>query len=116
MAAAKVTPTGLRQFKRWLVEQRRLNPGSVNRKLATLKSFLTWAAAAGLVQGLPVSPQGRSWSGLRPVSQERPGPRWLDRRAQNVLLRAVERAGKPRDLAVVWLRLNTELRVRERRA
>jgi integrase/recombinase XerC len=113
MAPAKVTPTDLRQFKRWLVEQRKLKPSSVNRKLATLKSFLTWAAAAGISPGLPVPAQGRSWSGPRPVPQERPGPRWLDRREQNALLRAVERAGKSRDLAVVRLLLNTGLRVHE---
>ena len=113
MAPAKVTPTDLRQFKRWLVEQRKLKPSSVNRKLATLKSFLTWAAAAGISPGLPVPAQGRSWSGPQPVPQERPGPRWLDRREQNALLRAVERAGKSRDLAVVRLLLNTGLRVHE---
>jgi hypothetical protein len=38
----RITPTDLTQFKRWLVEQRRLKPNTVNRKLATLKSFLTW--------------------------------------------------------------------------
>jgi integrase/recombinase XerC len=113
MAPAKVTPTDLRQFKRWLVEQRRLKPSSVNRKLATLKSFLTWAAAAGIASGLPVPAQGRSWGGPRPVPQERPGPRWLDRREQNALLRAIERAGRPRDLAVARLLLNTGLRVQE---
>ena len=48
--------------------------------------------------GLPVPAKGRSWGGPRPVLEERPGPRWLDRREQNALLRAVERAGKPRDL------------------
>src|SRR3954468_2393128 len=46
MEPAKVTPTDLRQFKRSLVEQRRLKPNTVNRKLATLKSFLTWATRA----------------------------------------------------------------------
>src|SRR5207244_8017486 len=86
-------------------------PSTVNRTLATLKSFLTWAAAAGIASGLPVPAQGRSWGGPRPVPQERPGPRWLDRREQNALLRAVERAGKARDLAVVRLLLNTGLRV-----
>src|SRR3954451_1167529 len=113
MAPAKVTSTDLRQFKRWLVEQRKLKPSSVNRKLATLKSFLTWAAAAGISPGLPVPAQGRSWSGPRSVPQERPGPRWLDRREQNALLRIVERVGKPRDLAVIRLLLNTGLRVQE---
>jgi integrase/recombinase XerC len=57
--------------------------------------------------------QDRSWSGPRPVPQEQPGPRWLDRREQNALLRAAERAGEPRDLAVVRLLLNTGLRVQE---
>src|SRR3954451_11255824 len=113
MEPAKITPTDLRQFKRWLVEKRRLKPSSVNRKLATLKSFLTWAAAAGITSGLPVPAQGRSWSGPRPVPQERPGPRWLDRREQNALLRAVERAGKAPVLAIVRLLLNTGLRVQE---
>src|SRR5512143_1283281 len=59
MAPAKVTPTDLRQYKRWLVEQRKLKPSSVNRKLATLKSFLTWAAAAGIAPGLPAPAQHR---------------------------------------------------------
>ncbi len=73
MEPAKVTPTDLRQFKRWLVEQRKLKPSSVNRKLATLKSFLTWAAAAGIAPGLPVPAQGRSWSGPRPFPRSGPG-------------------------------------------
>jgi site-specific recombinase XerD len=59
MEPAKVTSTDLRQFKRWLVEQQRLKPSSVNRKLAILKSFLTWATAAGLTPGVPVPAQGR---------------------------------------------------------
>src|SRR3954452_17761621 len=61
MAPAKVTPTDLRQFNRWLVEQRKLKPSSVTGKLAALKSFLPWAAAAGLALGLPGPAQGRSW-------------------------------------------------------
>lgn len=113
MEPAKITPTDMRQFKRWLVEQRRLKPNTVNRKLATLKSFLTWATRAGLTAGLPVPAPGRAWSGPRRVPQEQTGPRWLDRREQNALLRAVERAGRSRDLAVVRLLLNTGLRVQE---
>ena len=46
MAPAKVTPTDLRQFKRWLVEQRNLKPSIVNRKLATLNQ--TIAQSLGL--------------------------------------------------------------------
>ena len=93
MEPARITPTDLRQFKRWLVEQRRLKPSTVNRKLATLKSFLTWATRAGLTSGLPVPATGQARSGPRPIPHEQLGPRWLDRREQNSLLRAVERSG-----------------------
>jgi len=75
MEPAGITPTDLRQFKRWLIEQRRLKPNTVNRKLATLKSFLTWATRAGLTDGLPVPAPGQAWSGPRPVPHEQPGPR-----------------------------------------
>ena len=33
----KITPTDLREFKKYLQEDRDLRPSSVNRKLATLK-------------------------------------------------------------------------------
>jgi hypothetical protein len=65
MEAAKITPTDLGQFKRRLVERRRLRPCSVNRKRAALENFLTRAAATDLVPGLPISARGRSWSGPR---------------------------------------------------
>jgi hypothetical protein len=42
MEPAKITPTDLRQFKRWLVERRRLKLNTVNRKLATLNFFSRW--------------------------------------------------------------------------
>ena len=41
------------------------------------------------------------------------GPRWLTRREQHALLRALERGRNRRDLAIVQLLLHTGLRVRE---
>jgi integrase/recombinase XerC len=79
----------------------------VNRQLATLKSFLTWAATVGLL------PAGQPPVLPKPVLQERRGPRWLDRREQQALRRAVERGGRVRDLAIVTLLLNTGLRLQE---
>jgi site-specific recombinase XerD len=49
LTPALITPTDLRDYKRFLVDHRQLKPSSVNRQLATLQSFLTWAAAAGLL-------------------------------------------------------------------
>jgi integrase/recombinase XerC len=104
---AKITSTDLREYKRWMVTHRGFRPNSINRKLATLKSFIQWATEAGLLtdaQALKVPKAER---------EERVGPRWLDRREQNKLLRVVERADQPRDLALIKLLLNTGLRVQE---
>jgi site-specific recombinase XerD len=107
LTLAHITPTDLRDYKRFLVDHRGLKPSSVNRQLATLKSFLTWAATAGLL------PAGQPPVLPKAVLQERRGPRWLDRREQQALRRAVERAGQVRDLALVTLLLNTGLRLQE---
>ena len=104
MTPALVTPTDLREFKTHLL-QRQLKPSSVNRKLATLKSFLGWAAETGLIPAVPKMP--------KPQRQGRLGPRWLDRRQQNALLRAVERGGSVRDAAAAALMLQCGLRVAE---
>jgi integrase/recombinase XerC len=102
-----ITPTDLRAYKRFLVDHRQLKPSSVNRQLATLKSFLTWAARTGLLPAgpLPALPKA--------LPRERRGPRWLDRREQYALRRAVERGGRVRDIAMVTLLLNTGLRLQE---
>ncbi|MBI4602294.1 MAG: tyrosine-type recombinase/integrase [Planctomycetes bacterium] len=107
LAPKKITPTDLREFKGYLQETRSLRPASVNRKLATLKSFLGWAADAGLLEG------GRAPAVPRGLEETRPGPRWLDRRERNALLRAVERGGNARDLTIVKALVNTGLRVEE---
>jgi len=103
----RITPTDLREYKSYLVKERCLRPNSVNRKLAVLRSFLGWAANAGLI------PDGRAPSIPRSVAQVRPGPRWLGRRERLAFMRAIERAGRPRDAAIVTMLLHTGLRVRE---
>lgn len=105
-APSTLTPTDLRAYKRWLIAQN-LKPNTINRKLATLKSFLHWAVDVRLL---------RRHHGLHvpsPVREARSGPRWLDRREQHRLRRAVERFGTPRDHAAVTLMLHTGVRVSE---
>src|SRR2546426_1421968 len=41
-APSRLTPADLRAYKRWLIAQD-LKASTINRKLATLKSFLHWA-------------------------------------------------------------------------
>jgi site-specific recombinase XerD len=104
----QVTAVELREWKRELDTQGR-QPATINRKLATLNSFLRWAADRGYVPGPAERP--------RNVRQQRPGPRWLDGKQERALLRAVElrkaQRNGLRNKALIILALNTGLRVAE---
>lgn len=102
-----ITATDIQEYKRHLVQTQRLKPSSVNRKLATLRSFLGWAVDVRLIA------DGRTPSMPRGVRESRAGPRWLDRRELSGLLKAVERGGAVRDHALVTVLLHTGLRVKE---
>jgi site-specific recombinase XerD len=99
-----ITPTDLREFKHYLIEEQ-LRPATINRKLASLRAFLKWAVGEGTIESVPRMPQG--------VEQVSSAPKALDRREMNSLSRAVERHGNSRDQAIVFLLLNTGLRVNE---
>jgi site-specific recombinase XerD len=99
-----LAPSELREWKTHLRDAQKLEPATVNRKLAALRSFLAWAAAEGLAAEL-VTPKS--------IKQVKPPPRWLDRKQQRALVRAVERNGLARDIALVALLLHTGLRVAE---
>jgi integrase/recombinase XerC len=99
-----VTSIDLREYKQHLVTLN-FKPQSINRKLSTIRTFLTWALETGLIQVLPKMPKA--------VKEVRSSSKWLDRLSQNALLRRVERGGNGRDLGVVQLLLNTGLRAGE---
>jgi integrase/recombinase XerC len=113
MEPDKITPTDLRQYKQWLLNVQRRKPNTINRKLATLRSFLRWALEAGLAVSNKAFASGENGKGPRRVREERPAPRWLNRQEQSALFRSIERAGSQRDLAVMLLLTNTGLRVQE---
>ena len=100
-----ITPTDLREFKHYLTDDLQLKPSSVNRKLASLRSFLKWAANEALIEDIPRVPKS--------IEQVQSAPKALDRREMNALVRAVERHGSKRDQAIVFMLLNTGLRVGE---
>ncbi len=99
-----VTAIDIRDYKRHLVEKD-YKPKSVNRKLSTIRGFLTWAHEVKLTDSIPKIPKA--------LKQQRERIRWLSRTEQHALLRRVERYGSARDLGAVKLLLNTGLRVSE---
>ena len=68
-----LAPAELREWKAHLRDDRKLEPRTVNRKLAALRSFLTWAADAGLAEEIATP---------KSLRQVQPPPRWLDRKQQ----------------------------------
>ena len=102
---SKITSIDLREYKQWLLHQRKLKPNSINRKLATLRSYLDWAEQVQLIKYRLPMPKF--------LSKPKLGPRWLDKQKQNQLLRTVEQYGNSRDIAIIKLLLNTGLRVQE---
>src|SRR5437870_952541 len=51
--AAAVTPTDLRDYRSYLIQAERRTPATVNRRLAALRKFFTWAKATARIQDLP---------------------------------------------------------------
>ena len=100
-----ITPTDVRQYRATL-EKTKLAPGTINRRLVTLRVLARWARQAGLIEGDPVN-------GIKLVKEVQTAPRWLDRKEQYALRRAAEKDGDPRNLAIILLMLNTGLRVSE---
>ncbi|KJS76329.1 MAG: hypothetical protein JL56_05910 [Desulfotomaculum sp. BICA1-6] len=101
---ANITPIDLAEYKRYLMHRHK--PATINRAVAGIKVFCAWAADQGHAStGVA--------DGLRRVSDGRMVPKWLDRKEQLRLVRAVQRDGIPRDLAMVMLMLHGGLRVDE---
>ncbi|WP_088554049.1 tyrosine-type recombinase/integrase, partial [Calderihabitans maritimus] len=100
-----VGPLDIAEFKRYMLNQNR-KPATINRALASLSTFFTWAVGQGHAAQNPVS-------GVKPVRETRSAPRALGRREQLALMRAVQKSGRVRDIALVTLLLHTGLRVSE---
>ena len=105
LSPALITPTDIREFKHYLIEDEQLKPSSVNRKLASIRAFLKWAKSEDEIEDLPRFPQS--------MEQVKSAPKALDRTEMHALVRAVERYGDSRDQAIILVLLNTGLRVNE---
>ncbi|HOP69397.1 MAG TPA: tyrosine-type recombinase/integrase [Bacillota bacterium] len=100
-----IGPIDVVEYKRYMLNRNR-KPATINRHLASLSAYFRWAVERGLSPQNPVD-------GIKSVKQERLAPKWLERREQLSLLRAVQASKKPRDIALINLLLHTGLRVSE---
>ncbi len=79
-------------------------PQSVNRRLSALRSFLRWAEAHEWCNPVAVPKSAR---------QEVGPPKWMTKKEQLALLRAVDRVGDIRDSALMRVFINCGLRIAE---
>jgi integrase/recombinase XerC len=103
--AASVGPLDIAEFKRHL-QNRGYKPATVNRILQSLKIFFSWAEEAGIAKDNPAG-------GIKMIPVVKSAPRSLEPKERQALMRAVYRAGKERDIAIVTLLMHTGLRVSE---
>jgi site-specific recombinase XerD len=106
LAPERITPIDVRQYRSHLLNVKGYKPATINRKLASLSAFCAWALKQDLIPADPTQE-------IPYVDEVRPAPQWLDKNEQYALLRAVQERGKPRDIALITLMLNTGLRVSE---
>jgi site-specific recombinase XerD len=105
-AARAVTPTDIRDYKAHLRTVEQKQAATINRRLAALRRFFGWAKGAGTITELPTE-------AVKGVPAAPRTPKSLPKRDVDRLLRAAERDGNPRNLAIVQLLRHTGLRVGE---
>jgi len=105
-----ITPTDVRDFRAHLRDTEHRAPATVNRKLAALRSYSSWAITVGLRADSPTA-------AVKDIREEPRRPRWFVKRDLDRLLRTLEASAKPtslvRDRAILLLFRHTGIRVGE---
>ena len=115
-----LTNDAVRAYKQSLL-QKPAKPKTINRRLAALAAYAHWLQQAGYVEQMRNPVQG-----IKAIRETEFAPRWLERKERFALLRAVNKEVEfamrnyprlrliyMRDAAIVFLILNTGLRVSE---
>lgn len=82
-APIHITPTDIREYRNHLLNALRLRPNTVNRRLSGIAAFCRWAQQQNLI---PADPS----ASIKQIGQTRTAPRWLERKQQFALQRAIE--------------------------
>src|SRR3712207_4035478 len=54
-AASRITPTDLREYRAYLLQVEQRSPSTINRRLASLRTFFQWARAEGFCREIPTA-------------------------------------------------------------
>ena len=113
------TPTDVREYRHHLQTVQGLKASTVNRKLASLASLMSWGVESGRISYDPTEK-------MKFVKKVRTSPKWLDKHEQFALQRAIEKdlqiaqlrypkrwTTRRRDASMVLFMLNTGLRLSE---
>ncbi len=114
-----VTPTDVREYRQFLLVVETHKANTVNRRLASLATLMKWAKESGQIEHDPTG-------NIHAIPQTNPGPRYLDKKEQYALQRAIEKdmqlarmrypkrwVSRQRDAAMVVFLLHTGLRLSE---
>src|SRR4051794_7918657 len=104
--ADRITPTDLREYRAYLLNMERRSPATINRRLASLRTFFQWARAEGLCREIPTDAVKGIQSSPRALKS-------LHKKDVDRLIREVEQGGNKRDLAVLQVLRHTGIRVSE---
>ena len=114
-----VTPTDVREYRQHLLTVERRKASTINRRLAAISALMNWAQETGQIENNPAQ-------GVRSISQTPEGYKYLNRKEQYALQRAIEKdiqiarlrypkryIARQRDASLVTFLLNTGLRLQE---
>jgi site-specific recombinase XerD len=105
VAASLVTSVDLKEYQGYLLNDRGLKPATINRRMAAIRAWLRWCESEGQIEALPRWPKR--------VAEVQQSPKALAKVEQDRFVRAVEREGMLRDMALVGFMLFSGLRVGE---
>ena len=106
LGAARITPTDLREYRAYLLSVERRSPATINRRLASLRTFFHWARAEGICREIPTD-------SVKGIQSSPRAPKSLAKKDVDRLLREVEQDGNKRDLAMLQVLRHTGIRVGE---
>jgi len=114
-----VTPSDIREYRQYMLTVQRYKASTINRRLSSLSVFMQWAKNGGQIEYNPSE-------SIRSVPQVQQGAKYLDRKEQFALQRAIEKdfqlaklrypkrwLTRRRDASLTICMLNTGLRLHE---